>query len=519
MKKNILLSLLTLLCGAFMFYSCSTKDDVPQADETGAISFEFDANTVMSQTKAVGDSVAIPGYDLCVSPNTPMKVSIKLNGIAAPIELDVKLFGSVYKTDPYELPAGTYKVDKVIIFNPSNPSQIYYSGVMPGASFSKFVPVPSTGSYLMTEQQFTVLKYTKPTIKLYVLCAKGFNATNFGMPKFEIDRIEVTCFDLFFNVCDKNREHVVGEGMIEVYDKQGGTLLYSDAFNGGTLDQNGNPTSEGNIATLCFANDLTKDDATETYYIKITFTNTNMLSPVKVFSGVATVKDLLLFKKSPRWDPTMNAVHIFLCDGTTFCLLPRVICECSGPLWEPFESYTDINDFYSRSGWTGMAGQGDVLAVASSNHYILAVSPADADDLEKDYKWTTAQFRYVKGDNVRFNFFVKSTETPGSITSNVNFCKDCVKDYVKALVKIRLLAENGAVLKESPVYPLTLMGNEANWKLMKAFYFECKTPETQCAKVELSVALDDGCKYWTCKDGTVYRTFSFGLDNVESGAF
>ncbi|MGL4332695.1 MAG: hypothetical protein ACRCZQ_02725 [Bacteroidales bacterium] len=310
MKKKSLLSLfLALTMGLFLFNSCTSKDEAPQAEEMASLSFELDAGTIMPQTKAVGDSVKLPGYDLCVSPNVPMKVLVKLSGIATPLDLDVKLFGSVYKTDPYELEAKNYTVEYVTVYNPSNPSQVYYSGVMPGASFAPFIPA----GYLMTQQQFTLLKYTKPTIKLYVLCAKGFKATDFGMPKFEINRLEVTCFDLFFNVCSETGEHFVGAGTIKVWSNvndQPGAVLYSDTFNGGTI-VNGNPTTAGDIATLCFANNLEIPDLNESYFVQIIFdapyAGYNVLQKV-------TVADLIKFKQWKNWDPTMNAVHVTLCD-------------------------------------------------------------------------------------------------------------------------------------------------------------------------------------------------------------
>lgn len=525
MRKNVFWSLLTLLLTSFVFYSCSTKEDAPQSEETNPVTFEFDANMVVSKTAPADPGyVAVPGYELCKTPNVPMKVSIKLAEVADPIILDVKSFDGVYKTDPYELPANkTYTVSSVIVYNSVIPSQVIYSGVVSPSLLSTFVPGPTSGptSYFMGQQQFTVLPYTKPTVKLYVLCTKDYNATDFGMPKFEINRIEVTCFDLFFNVCTRTREHVVGQGTIEVYDQQGGKLLYSDDFNGGAVDQHGNPTSAGNLATICFGDDLTKDNATESYYIKVIFTNPDMLNPNHIFSGVATVEDLLKFKQSPRWDVSMNALHLLVCDEGTFCLLPRVICECSGPLWENFETYSDINDFYARSGWTkGFPTQDDELVSAHSNKFILAVSPADIDKLSADYKWTTAKFHYVQGHNVRFNFFLKSTIMKSSMWDDVNFCRECVLADLKSKITIKLLKEDGTVLM-SKVHDLNITANDCHpeWNIMKAFELPCPGISTQCAKVEITAELGDGCKYWSLRDGFEKYTLSFGLDNVESGAF
>lgn len=525
MRKNVFWSLLTLLLTSFVFYSCSTKEDAPQSEETNAVTFEFDANMVVSKTApASPDYVAVPGYELCKTPNVPMKVSIKLAEVADPIILDVKSFDGVYKTDPYELPANkTYTVSSVIVYNSVIPSQVIYSGVVSPSLLSTFVPGPTSGptSYFMGQQQFTLLPYTKPTVKLYVLCTKDYNATDFGMPKFEINRIEVTCFDIFFNVCDKNREHVVGKGMVEVYDHQGGRLLYSDEFNGGTLDQHGNPTSAGNLATICFGDDLTKDNATESYYIKITFTNPDMLNPNHVFSGVATVEELLKFKQSPRWDVSMNALHLMVCDEGTFCLLPRVICECSGALYEDFQTYSDINDFYERSGWTRPAGQNDVLhQTMFGNKYILAVSPADINKDKETFKWTTSLFKYINGHKIQFNFYYKEIMVKNSdVDANVQ--NEC-PDHVKAKVIVKLYSETNQFLGQysDDVY---LGGSDfpRDWELFKTFSFNCQVP-SQCAKAEISVQLEDGFK-WVRRGrhgtDTDFVSYKFGLDNVESGAF
>ncbi len=520
MKKNIVWSLLTLLCGTFFFYACSTKDDVPQAtDETASVTFEFDANTIASGTKGnlPSDPVAVPGVTLCNTDNVPLSVDIKLtgpNGVVNITAEEVKEFNGKYKTNPYELPAGTYTVNAVTVYNAST-STVIYSGVKTPSTFAAFVPA----GYFMDQQTFTLAKYTKPTVPFYVLCAKDYNATDFGMPKFELNRIEVTCFDIFFNVCDKNGEHMVGVGTIKVYDKENGTLLYQDAFDGGVLDNEGNPTSEGNIATLCFADDLTKNNATESYYIVVNFTNPNMLSTQTTFAGEASVEDLLKFKDSPSWNVSMNALHLIVCDeDTPFCLLPGVICdECNGGLYETFENYSDINDFYSRSGWTSPAGQGDIFVVTPGNKYILAVSPADKDKERESFIWTTRTFKYQPKHNIRFNFFVKRVLVDGDPVKWEG-CSDC---SVPAIVKVKLLDKNGNELF-SREKQLNLQGDESDWRLHESFNFPCDPVlVSQCARTELSVSLKDGyaynwCHPWAGKKGK-YVSYHFGIDNVKSG--
>lgn len=299
-----------LLMGTFMFYSCSSKDDGPAIeDNTSLVSFEFDANTLVSNTKAIsGSETPDPTTTLCVDGSIPLTVLIKLKGPSGDLvlpELSVKSFNGILKTDPYELPSGDYTVMSVTVFNTSNPSQVIYSGVLDGAPFAKFVP----DGYLMEKQSFKLLKYTKPTVKLYVLCARNYTATDFGMPKFELNRIEVTCFDIFFNVCDDKQEHFVGAGTIGVYNEQGTTLLYSDVFNGGTL-VNGEQTA-GNIATVCFADNMEiRDNTTEKFKIKVVF---NAPFAAYNFEQVISVDNLLKFKTWKNFDTSMNAVHVVLC--------------------------------------------------------------------------------------------------------------------------------------------------------------------------------------------------------------
>lgn len=293
-----------LLMGTFVFYSCSSKDDVPAVDdEKSYVTFEFDANTLVSQTKAVtGNEIPNPTTTLCLENKTPMSVQIVVKNSAGALTtigpVTVSDFNGKLKTDPYELPAGTYTVMSVIVYNTSIPTQIIYSGVLEGAPFAKFVP----NGYFMEKQTFEVLKYTKPTVSLYVLCAKSYTATEFGMPKFELNRIEVTCFDLFFNVCDQYSEHFVGEGTIKVWsnvNNQPGATLYSDQF------------GEGNIATICFADNKEIQDLNESYFIQVIFN-----APYAAYSFIQkiSVVDLLKFKTWGNFDTSMNAVHVVLCD-------------------------------------------------------------------------------------------------------------------------------------------------------------------------------------------------------------
>ncbi|MGL5787830.1 MAG: hypothetical protein ACRCX4_13595 [Bacteroidales bacterium] len=294
MKKKLYWGLLLLLLGAFTFYSCSSKDDVPQGEDKTTVSFEFESNTLV-ESKANTNTDPV----LCVESNVPMNMQIVVKNVATNIEttfsVPVSQLNGKYKTDPYELPAGAYKVMSVLVYNSSAPAHIIYAGVKTGAPFAMFVPA----GYLMEEQEFALLKFTKPTVGLYVLCVKENNAADFGMPKFEISPIEVICFDLFFNVCDEFKEHFVGAGTISVLSAISDQVLYSDTF------------AEGNIGTICFANNLELPDRNELYKIKVDFN-----SPYQAYSFMQeiTVEQLMYFQQWTNWDVSMNAVHVVLCD-------------------------------------------------------------------------------------------------------------------------------------------------------------------------------------------------------------
>lgn len=301
----------------FTFNACNSKESIEEpADQMQEFSLQFDAASILDDTKAL---VPVPGYSLCGVPeNTPLSVDVTIlkDGSLVPITLSglsLSMYGSNLKTEPQFLASGDYTIQSVSVYNGST---VYYAGVLVGAPLAQFIPanpIAAQVSYLMGSQRFKLENYTKPTIILYVLCAQHQRATDFGMPKFQINRMEVTCLDIFFNVCDGNGEHQVGTGTITTYDKdprQGGKVLKTDIF------------GSGNIGTFCFANDLTKDDASETYYLVITLTNYGG-NQTRTFGATVNVADLLDYKEFSNWDANMNALHAVVdCDGIqTFCIL------------------------------------------------------------------------------------------------------------------------------------------------------------------------------------------------------
>ncbi|MGL4332692.1 MAG: hypothetical protein ACRCZQ_02710 [Bacteroidales bacterium] len=510
MKNKLFPSLfLILLLGVFSF-SCTTRDEAAQSDETGSISFEFDANTLISQTKAVGDSVPVNDYTLCKSTNDPLQVSIELSGVADPIVLDVKVFGGIYKTDPYELPAGTYTVNKVTVFSGS---QVYYSGVYPGGLLSKFVPVPATGSYLMGQQQFTLLKWTKPTIKLYVLCAKGFNATDFGMPKFEINRIEVTCFDIFVNVCDLNNEHIVGEGTVYLipfgtplvgsvpdYSK----ALYKDNFNGGTI-VNGQPTTEGDIATLCFPDNLQIPDNQEKYDLVFVINNS---TGQKIFTQTVTVENLKKFKESDLWDPSMNAIHVEYCGGVPFCIIPNDDCggtttDGCDPFMPTNSGLENFNSYNTKANlqnaWPWTIKNTALISVIG----LQATANVDTDDYvyvkgnqQGEVTWESKKFVFTKGNKITLKASIRKlngADQPGEPGGN----------SFDAWLKIQLVDQNG-----------NKVGTEMKQKMQSKadfsytnYEFIRKNIGTGCYKMQITLDMQSGSK----------ERFDFRMDDVRVG--
>lgn len=285
-----------------IFAACTSEESqkVEVATAGQEITFEFDVNEVL-ESKSEGEgrcSRARSEYMLAeLSIISPTGVMTR-TGL-------VTLNSNTMKTDPIFFPTGEYTVDNVALIRGS---EVLYAGVRPGAPFAQFIPKhPETGnSYMMGLQTFSVGAYTKPNVGTYLLCTQGEEATSFGMPKFQVNTLEVTCFDLFFNVCDptQNNEHFVGEGTLQIFDRAGDgrQLLHSDTF------------GSGNIATLCFMDNLTLANNLESYFIEVEFTNDFIPLLARKQGKTVTVGELLNFK-SPAggWETQMNGVHIIYC--------------------------------------------------------------------------------------------------------------------------------------------------------------------------------------------------------------
>lgn len=495
-----------LLLGAFFYTGCSTNEQPVNPDSSNAVTFQFDAKKVFD-TKAL---TAIEGYQQCmgdIAINT-MAVDITLVGPETKTltNVPVKLFGDNLKTDPIELKSGTYTVTNVIVYSGSTP---IYAGVIDDQNPATELPlfasfIPSTE--LMGNKKFTLDNYTKPTITLFVLCAQKEPATNFGMPKFELNRIEVTCFDIFVNVCDQYGEHVVGEGTVYLMPHNANSntampdfskALYQDDFNGGTI-VNGQPTTAGDIATLCFPNNMEIADNEEVY--DLVFYIKNALDQ-QIFTQTVTVENLLKFKESDLWDESMNAIHVEYCDGIPFCIIPNDDCGGNTSTCDPFmpntsnkedfNSYADDNALKAIWPWTiknttlismiGIQGTNDKYVYVKGNQ-------------QGEVTWESKQFQFTKGDVITLDAVIRklnSDDTPSN-PGGASF---------DAWLKVNLIDENGKKV-----------GTEWKQKMQsdKNFTFNTyqvirKNVGTGCYKLAITLDMQSGKK----------ERFEFKMDNIK----
>lgn len=520
---------------ALALFSC-TNEELPEVKkDTSEVTFSFDAKKVMD-TKAY---TAVEGYSFCIDEEIALSVNIKLEGSAGEINLDaldLNLYGGNYKTAPYELKTDTYTVMSVLVYKKGT-TEVVYSGVdgtkTPQPAFAQFIPE----DYWMTKQTFKLDEYTKPTVPLYVLCARGENATNFGMPKFQLNLTEVNCFDMFFNVCDPmlDNEHIVGSGIVELYDIVAGTpetykLLYSDAF--------GNE----NLATLCFPDKLYspyEDNTNEFYLLKVTLNH--YPTPV-VYIKKISVASLLKFKESTAWSSSMNALHIVYCGGD-FCIpFPDVECKpdpdpdpdpsCDGlaTLYDNFNSYKTFNELFTVGPWKSFNGADKDNASSDTSLGLQTESnngknkqyaemsfkyEQNTSDVYKEYDFETKTFKFKQGEHIAFEHWLRSVR---EATSND-------KHKFKAIATLQLWSDNGQMVQQKvdewvtpESDPLTATGN-GDWHYVPAPKYNDPFP---------SSLIQDGCYYLKVNvkvypetqkngEGTFFeagRTYYLGIDNL-----
>ena len=356
MKTKIFKTLLAaflLVTGFGLVTSCSSDDAVTPEDnkeKTAEVSFNIDPQ-VLSRT-VVEDLVAECGADWTAG-GMYVDIEYTKDGIPGSWDgLELKSYSGNIKTEPQILKTGTYVIKSAIVYQTLDEnSKVIYAGVKAGAEYAVYID----DAELMDNKTFTVGEnetddvkpFTKPTIEIHVLCAFNEDAVKFGMPKFEINFTEVTCLNLFLNVCDptKDNEHEVGEGTIRVYDKTGTKLLNEDTF------------ESGDLANFCFANNLQMDNEDEIYTIELTLTNSFLAgAPVK-FKGQVSVETLLKYKTLSGWDTNLNLFHLVYCGEDEICFGEGFCLEK--------EEVITVKDFdYLVVRWTWTQADGKDLDVA-----------------------------------------------------------------------------------------------------------------------------------------------------------
>lgn len=507
--KNIF-KLILAITGLLLYTGCSTNEQQPVEDEKTEVTFQFDAKALID---AKGSSIT-DGYQKCLDQIdvNSLKVNITITGPENKTltNVPVKLYGSDFMTAPIELKPGTYTVTNVVVYSGITP---VYAGVVddqnpntPLPLFASFIP----SDELMGNKKFTLLNYTKPTVTLYVLCAKYDPASSFGMPKFQLSFVEVTCFDIFVNVCDKNGVHVVGEGT--VYLIPHGTpmngsqpdytkAIYKDNFSGGAIE-NGRPVSAGDLATVCFPNNLDKADNLEIYDLVLVVNNA---ISQQIFTYVVTVEDLLRYKESDLWDSQLNVIHIQYCDGIPFCILPNRDCgggnsQC-GPFMPGKNGLEDFNSYNTKvalqAAWPWTIKNTDKISVIG----LQATAATDADDYiyvkgnqQGEVTWTSSVFNFRNGDIIEFDAAIRklnSLDQPGEPGGN----------SFDAWLKVNLVDAQGRKLGTEWK---TKMQSDAAFNFVN-YHAVNRRLGTGCYRLEITLDMQSGSQ----------ERFEFKMDNVK----
>lgn len=507
--KKILFSGITAIF-LLGFYACSDEENQSNAEKTGNGKVEF----ILDSKKLMDTRLdAVDGYNTCNPNNEEMYVTIKLSKIEKgvgdwdvmasvithpDITKKISSYGGDWKTDPEELDSKyEYRVDLVTVHDQAK-TTTFHSSVEHDANYAAFIPEGKHNREIL----FSVTPYTKETASLFVLCALGEDANDFGMPKFEINRTDVTCFDIFINVCDANGEHMVGEGTISLFrgkrnsdgiiSKSEGAAIYTDDF------------GEGNLATLCFPDNISipnKDDysqSTELFWVEATFTNYEVDGHATQGFGV-TLEQLLMYKDptNSNWDASMNAVHLWLC-GTPFsCIVPGT---CDPVIQCPDFTCVDFNDFpvnaapaklYDQYGWIKIIPAGGHHAtetvrgkVADASDHYLEIKDSQCQTMSM--VWRSPVFDYKNGDVFTLDMWIKDIlET--TTRSNLG--------YDKVDVSIGAADQEGGLISALQTETVTVSISEFLDNTWKTLTF---TPDwtSGCLYLVLSIT-PTGSTYWS----------------------
>ncbi|MGL5561006.1 MAG: hypothetical protein ACRDCN_00080, partial [Tannerellaceae bacterium] len=402
-----------------------------------------------------------------------------------PADLNVKVniikrADGSYVTDPITVDAGkTYTINTLTITDDTNLSLVYFSGVASGAAFAPYVSQT-------LPQTFNVAAYTKPTIDVWVLCARGFEPEKFGKPKFDINRVEVSCIPIFVDVCDSVGEDFVASGSIALQKLDQATEPAITDFTSGKVIDN---LTSGYISYLCFADNLDKADNEEWYLITVTYKDPNGDGNITQ-QEVVTLEALKKYKTSSSWNATYNYLDILIC-GNTFCLFrcENTPNDCSSKFFEGFEDVNSPADLAAK-GWSGFSGSESIVpgGVPTSGKYMLAAGTDNKGD--DNYNWITGKFQYVTGDKISMdlNAFIKFDDWDNSNTKADD--KDPGHDGGYVTVKINLISttDNSVTEFGTASFKIT-KHNSGTWLQDKPVLVSAKPIPTGCYKMELEITL------------------------------
>lgn len=519
MKNRYISSIFFASLLSFGLASCSSQDEPTTVEEqTAQVSFAI----VMPegiQSKAIKDNplgdTPWKDYTQCMSgfdtltgkpipsdPNFPIVANMLIDRTGpgtGPQSLNVKVnivkrSDGSYVTDPVTVDAGkTYTIKTLTITDDTNLSQVYFSGVDAGANFAPYVSQT-------LPQTFTAAAFTKPLIDVWVLCARGFEPEKFGKPKFDINRVEVSCVPIFIDVCDRYGEDFVAEGTISLQKKDKATEPAPAEFTGGKVTDN---LASGVISYLCFADDLDKADSTEWFLITVTYKDPNGAGNL-TRTEVVSLDQLKKYKESPSWNGTYKFLDVLIC-GETFCIFDCAP-KCEGAFYEGFETVNNTTDLVAK-GWSGFSGGESIVAggVPNSGKYMLAAGTNNKGN--DSYSWKTGEFKYTKGHKIYMHLNAEIKQDQWHL-----YCDPAHQGTVT--VKISLIKKG----ETTPVHFGTASfnvnkGNSGQWLQNQTSVPTTQQFETGCYQMLIEPTLPgwkDDCKlHW-------YDVFNFGIDNIEN---
>ena len=508
MKKRFF-SICAVAALLFVGYSCSTEENGPADKQNQAeLSFAFMEPADMETRTADLGYQPWKEYTECKTgfdPQTgkPLPLAIGPNLLLAHIQ-GVSNGSGVYATPSFNeyltisaradgswvtqtitVDAGkSYKITGIEIVDKATKGIVYYSGVAAGATFAPYV-----GATL--PQTFTVENaFTKPIVDLWVLCARGRNPKDFGKPKFDLNRVEVSCIPVFVDVCNKTGEEFVADGTIKLQKIEGVAKPDINAFTGKPAVTD--DLKSGQISYVCFGDNLDIDDAKEWYLITIDATAPDGTHYLK--QAVFSITQLKDYVHCPLWDATYGYIDVLLCDD----------CATRAPLNEGFE-YTSIANLQAR-GWTGLNTTDMNIASSNGNPGKYMIIFGNDNHGTDNYTIVTEKFKYTQGHKIIMDlkaYFKKECKMPAT-TADVK-------------VKVTLIKDAAPVYFGTATLPVNDC-NEGQW-VTKPISLACpQTLATDCYTMQLDIEMP-GKTVWIPCVGNVewYDVYNFGLDNLKNG--